>query len=56
MPSECSVSVHLVPRQASQRLNMARYATGIATEIRPPVGFKPSPNQRVLAGSRHVIY
>ena len=29
MPSEWQVvSVHLIPRQASQRLSMARYATG----------------------------
>ena len=34
MPSEWQVvSVHLIPRQASQRLSMARYATSTATEI-----------------------
>ena len=34
MPSEWqAVSVHLIPRQASQRLSMARYATDNATEI-----------------------
>ena len=34
MPSEWqAVSVHLIPLQASQRLSMARYATGTATEI-----------------------
>ena len=34
MPSKWwVVSVHLIPRQASQRLSMARYATGTATKI-----------------------
>ena len=34
MPSEWEVvSVYLIPRQASQRLSMARYVTGTATEI-----------------------
>ena len=28
------MAVHLIPWQASHRLNMARYATGTATEIR----------------------
>ena len=32
------LSVHVVPRQASQRLSMARYAIGTATEIQPPSG------------------
>ena len=39
------------PRQSSQRLSMARYATGTATEIRPPAGFEPSRNQHLPAGS-----
>ena len=33
------LSVHTVPRQDSQRLSMARYAIGTATEIETPVGF-----------------
>ena len=41
-----------VPRQASERLNMARNII----EIRPPTGFEPSPNQRLPSGSRHAIY
>ena len=30
--------VHVVPRQDSQRLSIARYAIGTATEIQPPSG------------------
>ena len=37
------MSVHLIPWQASQRLNMARYATGTATEIRPQRDSNPVP-------------
>ena len=50
------MSVHLIPWQASQTLSIARYATGTATEIRTSARFKPSPNQHLLAGSRHAIY
>ena len=47
----CIVSAHLIPRQASQRLSMARYTTGTAT-----AEFEPSANQHLPAGSRHAIY
>ena len=32
------LSVHVVPWQDSQRLSMAKYAIGTATEIQPPSG------------------
>ena len=50
------LSVHVVPQQASQRLSMARYATGTASEIRPSARFEPSPKQYLQSGSSHVIY
>ena len=34
-------SVHFIPRQASQSLSMARYATCTATEIRPQPDLNP---------------
>ena len=37
------MSVHLISRQASQRLSMAKYGTGIATEIRPQQDSNPVP-------------
>ena len=50
------LSVHLIPRQASQRLSIARVSTSAVTEIRPLTGFEPSPNQHLPAGSKHMIY
>ena len=50
------LSVHLIPQQASQRLSMARYATGTATEIRTQRDSYPvltSASQQVAA--RHAI-
>ena len=41
---------YLIPPAGQSRLSMARYATGTATEIRPPAGFEPSPNQHLPAG------
>ena len=49
------VSVHLIPRQAMQsetKHGQIRHWHGTATEIRPPTGFEPNPNQHLLAGSR----
>ena len=45
----------IYPWQASQRLGIARYATHTATEIRPPTGFAPSPNQDLPVGNNHAI-
>ena len=48
------MSVHLISWQASQRLSMARYASGTATEIQPQQDLNPvltSTSQQV-AGMR----
>ena len=47
----CQASVRLglftlIPWQASQRLSMARYATGTATEIQPQQDLNPAPPSR----------
>ena len=59
MPSEWYVvSVYLIPRQANQRLSMARYATGTATEIQTQRNSNPvltSASQQV-AGMRFSSY
>ena len=48
------MSVHLIPRQASQRLSMARYATGTATEIQTQRDSNPVPTSasQQVAGMR----